>query len=152
MRRHSEDDANPLVWYFTLVVLQTHFVTKSEVIPNEGVEHCQAGEMSQLRINIKSVENSANEEQLLFYEVICDSNNWAPAGKTSGEFESPVSNFVSTKNVEYFWRNKTISRENLEIFLFFLSCRAYVLQNAILFSLLQESSDLCKESSTQIWK
>ena len=40
--------------------------------------------MNHLKFNVKCVENSVNQDQLLFYEVVCDSNSWAPAGKTSG--------------------------------------------------------------------
>ena len=64
--------------------LQTHYITKTEVLAVDGSKYCQAGEMSKLKFNVKCIENSVDQDQLLFYEVVCDSNNWAPAGKTSG--------------------------------------------------------------------
>ena len=61
--------------------IKTNYITKTEVLPKDERESCQAGEMARLNFNVKCVDNSVNQDQLLFYEIVCDSNNWAPAGK-----------------------------------------------------------------------
>ena len=79
-------------------LFKTHYITKTEVLPKDERENCQAGEMAGLKFNVKCVENSVNQDQLLFYDIVCDSNNWAPAGKTSG------------KNMKFvFWSKNTRS-------------------------------------------
>ena len=80
---HEHYEIHTCVHFF----FKTNYITKTEVLPKDERENCQAGEMARLNFNVKCVDNSVDQDQLLFYEIVCDSNNWAPAGKTSGKCE-----------------------------------------------------------------